>query len=177
MKKLPTAIMILALLTLLGMPGFGAHDNPYELDAYTVVHPTGDPNLDAMNLRQAIDGGGPVLLQSQDQEGNQQHFNIGVLHRLKKECTLYLENPDDAMSVLGVRAKDLKSLVELEERSILDSKPSKTPSATQVNAIQLNIATILEGTAWLSSRTLWISYTPAHSEPRVEHRYRLRLPS
>jgi len=136
---------MIALLALLTVPGFEAHGNLYEPEAYTVVYPTGDLKQDAMNIRRAVDGGGEVLLKSEDREGNHQHFEREVLDHLKKECTLYMENPDGAMRVLRVGAKALKSFASLES-SMHDRTPPQALRDACVNTLQLNPVSVLEGT-------------------------------
>jgi len=145
MEKMLTSITMISILAIFAMQVSTAHGNQYKPEAYTVVYPTGDPKQDEMNIRQAVDEGGKVLLKSHDREGNPQHFDVGVLDHLKKECTLYLENLDGAMRVLRVRAEAQKS-PEVRDHSVRERKPSRGPSVASVNTLQLYPVTVLEGT-------------------------------
>lgn len=131
---------------LLGMPGFGARDNLHELDAYTIVHPTGDPIQDALNIRQAIDGGRPGVLKSQDREGNPQRFHRGVVDHLEKDCSIYMQDGDGPMKVLRVKA-DASTSHAVRVHSVSDRKPPEKSPPTRVSVLQLYPATVLEGTA------------------------------
>jgi len=73
---------MLSFLALLTVSGFEAHGNLYEPDAYTVVYPTGNPKQDVINIRQAVDGGGKVLLKAYNQEGKETRFEREVLEHL-----------------------------------------------------------------------------------------------
>lgn len=131
---------------LLGMPGFGARDNLHELDAYTIVHPTGDPIQDAMNIRHAVDGVRPVLLKSQDMDGNPQSFHSWVVDHLEKDCTVYLQDGDGPLKVIHMNAHASTSHA-VRVHSVSDRKPPEKSPPTRVSALQLYPVTVLEGIA------------------------------
>ena len=130
MKNIATKITMItsvALIVVLGLVAQGKCGG--------VVYPTGDYPDDIINVQNAVDGGGLVVLKATDEAGNAQAFNFGIYNFVSPAPPWMLPHGvhvDNGVIIKGETINGEMTTILLERELIIIPKPPYLPRVSSV---------------------------------------------